>query len=96
MDATRRLVAAVALVIAPIAVTSLYLVFSRWPQRSFTVTSDYVALGIAVVVGAAALPVVVRGHWQRIVAMAVYLPVAFAVVTVYSFFFVCIFFGDCP
>lgn len=92
----RRFVAATAVVLGPIAVASLYLGLSRWPQRWFTPASDYIALGIAVVIGAAAVLVVAAGYWQRVLAIAVYLPVAVAVVTIYSIFFVCLAFGDCP
>jgi hypothetical protein len=83
------------MVVGPLAVTSLYLEFSRWPARWDTPASDFAALGIALVLGLASLIVELEGTWQRIIGSVIYIPIATALLTLYGLLFVCFFHGDC-
>jgi len=79
----------------PIAAISIYLWFSRWPARTFTASSDYIALATCVFFGmlfVAFQPS--RPAWVRALLTAAYAPLAFAALVIYSLLFVGFAFGD--
>lgn len=78
----------------PIAVATVYLWFSRWPARTFSTNSDYVALAACVSIGMAFVVVLPFRAWVRALLTAAYAPLAFVVLVVYSLLFVGLAFGD--
>jgi len=78
----------------PIAVVSLYLWFSRWPVRTFSANSDYIALTACILLGMLFIVVLPIRAWTRAFLVAAYAPLAFAVLVFYSLVFVGFAFGD--
>jgi len=81
-----RLGAAVA---TPFAIASLYLLISRWPSDHSTNLTDYAALSICVLAGAAFIATLpIRSHW-RILALILFIPVTAVMLAYYAFWFLC-------
>lgn len=78
----------------PIAVASVYLWFSRWPARTFSTNSDYIALAACICLGMLFVLVLPFRAWVRALLAAAYAPLAFVVLVVYSLLFVGFAFGD--
>ncbi len=79
--------------VLPFLVLSVYLCFSRWPQSWFTSTTDYLALGISMVLGLAALLGLLRRGKARLVATCTYVPVMGVTLIGYTFQFEWMVFG---
>lgn len=91
----KRTTALLAAAVTPFLFMAAYLTFSRWPDPWFTQTSDFVALGIAVLLGAAFLWRVTNRASSKVgMLVLVSLFLAF-LLTGFSFAFVCGLFGDC-
>ena len=84
----------IALLGAP-ALWSLYLVLSRIPVRWFTPETDYVALGVSVLIGVVAIFSSALSRLGKVILCAVYAPVCAACLVFYSMFFLCAIAGDC-
>lgn len=84
----------ITVVIAPFAITSIYLWLSRWPSRWFTATSDYTAFAAAIVVFSAAVLTLPLERKKKILIAACSLPFLAAALTFFSLIFVGIAFGD--
>lgn len=81
-----RLVAATA---APFAVASLYLFISRWPSDRSSNLTDYAALAISILAGAAFIATLpIRGHW-RILSLILFIPVTAVMLAYYAQWFLC-------
>ncbi len=78
----------------PIAAASVYLWFSRWPARTFTTNSDYIALAASICLGMLFVVVLPFRARVRALLVAAYAPLAFVVLVVYSLLFVGFAFGD--
>ena len=78
----------------PIAVASVYLWLSRWPARTFSTNSDYIALAACICLGMVFVIVLPFRARVRALLAAVYAPLAFVVLVVYSLLFVGFAFGD--
>lgn len=78
----------------PIAAISIYLWFSRWPERTFSAKSDYIALAACVLLGTVFVAFLPFRAWVRALLSATYAPVAFMVLAGYSLLFVGFAFGD--
>ena len=81
-------------VFTPFAIMSLYLLFSRWPQRKFTAASDGIAMGIGIMIGCASLACLPLRRWMRILAVILYLPLVAYALLIYSLYFVGVVFND--
>ena len=91
----RRLVChLVVAVLAPFAVMSAYLVFSRWPSRWFTASTDYAGMAGAVLVFIACIASLPVRSGIRVAAVLVLAPVLYCILTVYSLLFVGFVFQD--
>lgn len=82
-------------IVLPIIAYSVYLTVSRWPDRWFTSTTDYVALYTALLAGAVCLVMIPARWFLKIGAIAVYAPAMFWFLYLYSFEYVCFAFQDC-
>jgi hypothetical protein len=82
-------------IIFPIALFSLYLVFSRWPTRACTGVSDFAAMFVCALVGC--WPIArMRAHGLLRIALSIgYLAAAATFFFVYALYFVCSVFRDC-
>ena len=80
---------------APVALLSAYLIVSRWPNRWFNPSTDFIALGISVALGGACLWRLVTVRRWRIVAATVYAAAYCAFLFIFGFSFVCEVFQDC-
>lgn len=78
----------------PIAAMSVYLWLSRWPARVSSPNSDYVAFAICMFIGVLFLVCLPFRIWVRALIVAVYAPVACAILFFYSLLFVGLAFGD--
>lgn len=81
-------------VVAPLIVMSLYLTFSRWPVRIFTAWSDYLFLGLSLVVGGVLICLLPFKISIRTVIIFSYILVGGWLLTLFSLQFVGIVFGD--
>jgi len=79
--------------VGPSVVFSVYMVFSRWPQRRFTVQSETLALVLSMLVALAALMVLFRGR-DLFIAILVFIPTATFLLGICAFIIGCAF-GDC-
>jgi hypothetical protein len=80
--------------LAPFAVESAYLFFSRWPSYRFTTFSDYAGLAASILVGAAfvaALPISAR---LRILWLLIYIPVFAASLCFFALWFIAVIFHE--
>ena len=84
----------VAAVVAPIVAMSLYLLLSRRPQRIFSISSDYAAFAVCMVIGVALVAALPLRPWLRAAAAAASLPLLYALLFFYSLIFVGVAFGD--
>ena len=82
---------------APFAVTTIYLLLSRWPQRSFTFLSDSLSEGLSLSLGALYLARLLDKYktWMRVLLILIYVLVAWGILFFYSIYFVCFFFHEC-
>lgn len=95
LDAQRRVLFVVAIVVCPFAVWSIYLFFSRWPERWFTEPTDIVASVVAIACGLIAIALLpIRWYWRAMVGIAYAVAMWFALL-VYGLHFVCKVFQDC-
>jgi hypothetical protein len=101
-SAVRAVIALLAAVIVPIATLSAYLVLSRHWIGHFTGLGDWVAISVAVLLGAACLYQWARNcEWSsgsmtlRYIAVGSYVVVASAFLFFYALYFVCMAFGAC-
>jgi hypothetical protein len=78
----------------PIAAISIYLWLTRWPARTDTSSSDYIAVTACVFLGLIFVAFLPVAGWVRALLVAAYAPAAFAVLVVYSLLFVGFAFGD--
>lgn len=78
----------------PLAFASVYLWFSRWPARTFSTNSDYIALAASICLGMLFVIVLPFRARVRALLVAAYAPLAFVVLVVYSLLFVGFAFGD--
>ena len=78
----------------PISTVSIYLWFSRWPARTFSANSDYIALAACVFLGMLFVVFLPFRASVRALLAAIYAPLAFAVLVAYSLLFVGFAFGD--
>jgi len=84
-----------AITIGPMLIVAVYLVLSRWPVRWFSSWSDYVALGIAVSLGALAIISLNITVGSKILLLVIYVPIVLTILVYFSMVFVCGLFGDC-
>lgn len=82
-------------VIGPLLVVSVYLLLSRWPTRSFSTSSDYIAIGVAIAVGLFAIASLNTPTARKITISIIYVPVSAIALLFFTLVFVCIAFGDC-
>ena len=80
---------------APIALLSVYLYLSRWPNRWFSPATDFIALGISILVGGLCVWRLLPSRRSQLVAVSIYVVAYFVVLFVYGFSFVCNVFQDC-
>jgi len=90
-DFTWRVAAATLL---PIAMESLYFISSRWPSSRFTTASDFTALALSVLIGAAFVWSLPLRLSRRIFALLLYIPTGSAVLFFYTFVLAALVFGD--
>ena len=83
------------LLLGPLMLATAYLTFSRWPYRWFTATSDYSAIGVALIIGLAGFTMFPWPPAKRLILAILYIPVVFVFLSYYGFVFVCIVFSDC-
>jgi len=83
------------LLLGPLTLATAYLIFSRWPSRWFTATSDYSAIGVALIIGLAGLKLLPLSVAKKLALAILYIPVTFVLLGYYGLSFVCIAFGDC-
>jgi len=80
--------------LSPFVLTSAYLFLSRWPSYRFTVLSDYVGLGLPVLVGAVFIAILpLRAH-VRILSVVIYVPVISALLVYFALWFIAVVFHD--
>ena len=80
--------------LSPFVLASAYLFFSRWPSYRFTALSDYVGLGLPVLVGAAFVAMLPFPKGLRILFVIFYVPVVAALLFFYTFWFIAVVFHD--
>ena len=80
--------------VGPFAVMSLYLLFSRWPTRWFTGSSDYVAISVSALLAAALIWLVPLRPVVRLGLALVAATLLWGLLFLYSFYFVGAVFGD--
>ena len=73
--------------LAPFAVESAYLFFTRWPSSRFTTFSDYAGLSVSVLAGAVFVARLPIRPVERVVLLLVYVPTFAGLLFIYSFFF---------
>ena len=81
-------------VVGPFAVMSLYLLFSRWPTRWFTGSSDYVAISVSALLAAPLIWLMPLRPLLRIAVALVVATILSVLLFLYSFYFVGAVFGD--
>lgn len=81
--------------VLPLSVAWAYLFYSH-VENWDTGTSDFVALGVCLVVGVVSLVALPLKFWWRVVLCVLYLPVATVTLGMFSITFVCVSFGRCP
>jgi hypothetical protein len=91
----RTVVATIGTLLGPLLVASVYLSVSRWPEPWFTSMTDWIALGLAILVGLTGLWSLPFNRWQRATATLIYVPVMGVLLGVSALLFVCELFGDC-
>lgn len=79
----------------PMLLTTVYLLFTRWPARVFTDWSDSAALVACVAIGVICFSLSPFRAWVRVVVGTVYVPAMALLLFGYSLAFVCIVFHDC-
>lgn len=92
---TRTIIALLGALFAPLIITAIYLSLSRWPERWFTSGSDYIAIGLAVLVGSVSVWSLPLKVWHRFIGLMLYAPSMGALLQLLSLGFVCAMFGDC-
>ena len=92
---TKRALPCLGALFGPFVIASIYLWFSRWPDRSWTAASDYLALVVSIVGGLLALWSLPMSVGRRAVVSVIYVPVMGALLIYWALGFVCIVFGNC-
>jgi hypothetical protein len=80
--------------LAPFALMSVYLFFTRWPSYRFSALTDYVALGGSVLAGAALVALLPLRISLRALLLLVYLPLISRLLFYYVFAFIGFVFHD--
>jgi hypothetical protein len=79
----------------PFILASACLFFTHyWPSNRFTVLSDYVGLGLSVLVGAAFIAMLPLRTHLRILFVIVYVPLVAALLLFYTFWFMVVVFHE--
>ena len=81
--------------LAPFAIASVYLYLSRWPERSFTTETDWLALATAMGVGVWGLILLPFAKWQKALLVLLYGAAMGFSLVIFALAFVCGAFGDC-
>lgn len=92
---TRAIIAILGALFAPLIITAVYLTLSRWPERWFTSGSDYMAIGLAVLVGSVSVWSLPLKVWHRLIGLMLFAPSMWSLLHPLSLGFVCAMFGDC-
>lgn len=81
--------------VLPLLVMSSYLFFSRSSSYHWTTSSDYFAIGAALIVGFLAIASLSIPLPRKALYLVIYVPVAIVTLGSFSLVFVCVSFGDC-
>ena len=80
--------------VAPFVLASAYLVLTRWPWYRFTASSDYAALVVSLLAGAALVAMLPIRPLHRVLSLLVYVPAVGVLLFFYTFWFIAIVFHD--
>jgi hypothetical protein len=95
---TRPVIALLGALFAPFIIIAIYASLSRSPERWFTTGSDYMAIGLATLVGFVAVWSLPLKDSQRFIGLMLYLlyvPAMGALIVLALLMFVCRMYGDC-
>ena len=81
-------------VLAPLVLFSAYLFFTRWPTRLDSGGTDWIALAISSLAGAAFIALLPVQPVLRTVLAVLYVPLTGVLLFFYGFYFVGVVFGD--
>ena len=82
-------------ILGPFAVASVYAVVARFIPELFMKTSFYIAIWIAIGTGAIGLFLSINVRLRSLVALIVYVPIAYVLLTIYLLAFACFIFREC-